>query len=116
MAKDEPCIAVQRDRLEGLLLAGIDGLVINGDRECRLSHNLHVSVPDVPNDVVIARLRHGVALSTGAACSSGAHTPSHVLRAMGVSEAMQEGACAWALESSPLTKILSGPPRLSSRR
>jgi cysteine desulfurase len=92
MAKDEPCIAVQRDRLEGLLLAGIDGLVINGDRECRLSHNLHVSVPDLPNDVVIARLRHSVALSTGAACSSGAHTLSHVLRAMGVSAAVQEGA------------------------
>jgi cysteine desulfurase len=92
MAEDEPCIAVQRDRLEVLLLAGIDGLVINGDRECRLSHNLHVSVPDVPNDVIIARLRHSVALSTGAACSSGAHTPSHVLRAMGVSEAVQEGA------------------------
>jgi cysteine desulfurase len=92
MAEDEPCIAAQRDRLEMLLLAGIDGLIINGDRECRLSHNLHVSVPDVPNDAVIARLRHSVALSTGAACSSGAHTPSHVLRAMGVSEVVQEGA------------------------
>jgi cysteine desulfurase len=92
MAEDEPCIAAQRDRLEVLLLAGIDGLLINGDRECRLSHNLHVSIPDVPNDAVIARLRHSVALSTGAACSSGAHTPSHVLRAMGVSEAVQEGA------------------------
>ena len=92
MAADEPCIAAQRDRLEVLLLAGIHGLVINGDRACRLSHNLHVSIPDVPNDAVIARLRHSVALSTGAACSSGAQTPSHVLRAMGVSEAVQEGA------------------------
>jgi len=92
MAADEPCIAAQRDRLEVLLLAGINGLVINGDRACRLSNNLHVSVPDVPNDAVIARLRHSVALSTGAACSSGAQTPSHVLGAMGVSEAVQEGA------------------------
>lgn len=92
MADDEPRIAAQRDRLEALLLAGINELVINGDRECRLSHNLHVSVPDVPNDAVIAWLRYSVALSTGAACSSGAQTPSHVLRAMGVSEAVQEGA------------------------
>jgi cysteine desulfurase len=97
MADDEPRIAAQRDRLEGLLLAGITGLVINGDRACRLSHNLHVSVPDVPNDAVIARLRHRVALSTGAACSSGAHTPSHVLRAMGVSEAIQDGALRMGL-------------------
>ena len=92
MADDEPCIAARRDRIERLLLAGISGLVINGDRACRLSNNLHMSVPDVPNDAVIARLRHRVALSTGAACSSGAQTPSHVLRAMGVPEAVQEGA------------------------
>ena len=92
MADDEPCMAAQRDRLEALLRAGINGLVINGDCERRLSNNLHVSVPHVPNDAVIARLRHKVALSTGAACSSGTQTPSHVLRAMGVSEALQEGA------------------------
>jgi cysteine desulfurase len=92
MADDEPRIAVQRDRLEALLLADIDGIVVNGDRERRLSSNLHVSIPDVPNDAVIARLRHDVALSTGAACSSGTQTPSHVLRAMGLSAALQEGA------------------------
>jgi cysteine desulfurase len=57
-----------------------------------LSHNLHVSVPGVPNDAVVARLRRRVALSTGAACSSGAQTPSHVLQAMGLSEELQDGA------------------------
>jgi len=92
MSADEPRMAAQRDRLEARLLAGIDGLVINGDREHRLSNNLHVSVPGVPNDAVIARLRRYVALSTGAACSSGAETPSHVLRAMGLPDILQEGA------------------------
>lgn len=92
MADDEPCMASQRNRLEALLLSGIDGLVVNGDRSGRLSNNLHVSVPGVPNDAVVSRLRRHVALSTGAACSSGAQTPSHVLRAMGLSEALQEGA------------------------
>lgn len=83
-ATDEKQIAVQRDRLEALLLAGIDGLVVNGDAQHRLSNNLHVAVPGVPNNAVIARLRPHVALSSGAACSSGAETPSHVLRAMGL--------------------------------
>lgn len=92
MGDDEPRMAAQRDRLEALLLAGIDGLVVNGDRDRRLSNNLHVSVPDVPNDAVVTRLRRYVALSTGAACSSGAQMPSHVLRAMGLSDALQEGA------------------------
>ncbi|MDE2937384.1 MAG: aminotransferase class V-fold PLP-dependent enzyme [Chloroflexota bacterium] len=92
MSSDEPRMANQRDRLEEMLLDGIDGLVVNGDRSHRLSNNLHVSVPGVPNDAVIARLRRLVALSSGAACSSASQSPSHVLRAMGLSETLQEGA------------------------
>ncbi|MDY7076686.1 MAG: aminotransferase class V-fold PLP-dependent enzyme, partial [Chloroflexota bacterium] len=45
MTNDEPRMAAQRDQLESLLLAEIDGLVVNGDRECRLNNNLHVSIP-----------------------------------------------------------------------
>lgn len=89
---DEIRMTAQRDRLEGLLLTSIDGLVVNGDHEHRLSNNLHISVPDVPNDAVVARLRRYVALSTGAACSSGVDMPSHVLRAMGLPDALQDGA------------------------
>ncbi len=70
----------------------IPGLVVNGDRDNRLSHNLHLAIPGLPNDAVIARLRHRVALSSGAACTSGAFAPSHVLRAMGLSTAIQAGA------------------------
>ena len=89
---DESRMATQRDRLEALLLAGVDGLVVNGDRKHRLSNNLHVAVPGAPNNAVIARLRRHVALSSGAACSSGAEAPSHVLRAMGLSKDVQDSA------------------------
>ena len=92
LATDEKQMATQRDRLEALLLAGIDGLVVNGDPEHRLSNNLHVAVPGVPNNAVIARLRRQVALSSGAACSSGAETPFHVLRAMGLPYEIQDSA------------------------
>ena len=92
MLDDEPRIAAQRNRLEELLIANIKGLVVNGDYENRLANNLHVSVPGIPNDVIIARLRHRVALSSGSACSSATQTPSHVLQAMGLSEAFLEGA------------------------
>ena len=92
MPDDEPRMAAQRSRLEELLVTNIDGLVVNGDIESRLANNLHVSVPGVPNEAVIARLRHHVALSSGSACSSATQTSSHVLQAMGLSEALQEGA------------------------
>lgn len=92
MGEDELQIAAKRDKLALLLQNTIQGIVINGDPENRLSHNLHFAVPDVPNDVVIARLRRYVALSSGSACMSGAQTGSHVLRAMRLSTAIQEGS------------------------
>ena len=92
MADDERDICRRRDALESALVAQIPGLVINGDRVQRLSNNLHISIPDAPNDAIVARLRETVAISTGAACVSGTHAPSHVLRAMGLAEHIQEGA------------------------
>jgi cysteine desulfurase len=41
---------------------------------------------------VIARIRDRLAISTGAACSSGVETPSHVLRAIGLPENCIDGA------------------------
>ena len=92
MDVDEPRMGAQRDRLEQILLANVAGLVVNGDRSNRLSNNLHVSVPRVPNDLVVSKLRRAVALSTGAACSSGAESQSHVLRAMGLPDELLDGA------------------------
>lgn len=92
MGIDEARVGALRDRLEALLVAGISDAVVNGDRLNRLSGNLHISVPDAPHDAVVARLRRRVALSTGAACMSGAQTPSHVLRAMGLAPGLQAGA------------------------
>lgn len=92
MADDATRIVTLRNRLQAHLLAGIDGLVVNGDQTARLPNNLHVSAPDAPNDMVVAHLRDEVSISTGAACASGADAPSHVLRAMGLPIWRQEGA------------------------
>lgn len=92
MVKDEKEIARKRDKFQTLLQNQIPGLVINGDTENRLAGNLHVSIPGIPNDAVIARVRHKLAISTGSACSSGVEAPSHVLTAMGLSEDIIEGA------------------------
>lgn len=92
MIEDEPRVAALRDRLESALLRLVPNLIVNGDREHRLSNNLHISAPGVPNDAIVGRLRRSVAISTGAACASGAYSPSHVLQAMGLSDELQEGA------------------------
>ncbi len=91
-ATDEGRIASLRDRLQARLMAGVDGLTVNGGTAHRVAGNLHISVPGIQNDVVTAQLDGVVAISTGAACVSGVDQPSHVLRAMGLEPWRQEGA------------------------
>ncbi|TQI65215.1 cysteine desulfurase [Bosea sp. AK1] len=97
MAHDEARIARLRDQFQALLIAGLPGLVINGDTEHRLAGNLHISIPGAPNDIVVANLRDQVALSTGAACVSGVDAPSHVLQAMKLESWRQENALRMGL-------------------
>jgi cysteine desulfurase len=92
MEEDEKVIASKRDRLQSLLLDKIPGLVINGDTTSRLAGNLHISIPDIPNSAVIARVRSQLAISTGSACSSGVEAPSHVLQALNLPSEVIEGA------------------------
>lgn len=92
MEKDELAIAAKRDRLQKLLSDAIPSLVVNGDTNSRLAGNLHISVPGIPNSAIIARVRSKLAISRGAACSSGVEAPSHVLQALGLPSEFVEGA------------------------
>lgn len=90
--------AADEQRLRGLsalmlaeLRSAVPDLVLNG-REPRLGGNIHVSAKGAPNDLVVARLRNQVAISTGAACMSGAQGASHVLQAMALPQDVQESA------------------------
>jgi cysteine desulfurase len=92
MVTDEASIRDKRDRLQEILSQQIPNLQITGDLNNKLAGNLHVAVADVPNDAVIARVRNRLAISTGSACSSGAESPSHVLRAIEMKEDYIHGA------------------------
>ena len=75
-------LAGLRDRLLDGLRANLDGVGVNGSMTRRLPHNLHVSFDGVEGEALLMALGD-LAVSTGSACSSGAHTPSHVLQAIG---------------------------------
>ena len=85
-------IALLRNKLQNLLQEKIPNLVVNGDLTSLLAGNLHISIPGIPNSTIIARVRDRFAVSTGSACSSGVAAPSHVLRAMGLSNELIEGS------------------------
>lgn len=92
MENDEKEIAKKRDLLQNLLIEKIPNLIVNGDTNNRLAGNFHISIPGVLNKVVVARLHSKLALSTGAACSSGVEEPSHVLQAISMSEEAINGS------------------------
>jgi cysteine desulfurase len=74
-----------RDRLEAAILERIPGTVVNGSREPRVPNTSNISFDRVEAEsLLIALDLEGIAVSTGAACSSGTLEPSHVLRAMGL--------------------------------
>ena len=76
-------IETLRDKLQNMLLNGLPGARVNGDTQHRLSTNISITIPGVDGESLALALQ-GVALSTGAACNSGAQEPSYVLRALGI--------------------------------
>jgi cysteine desulfurase len=80
-----PRIAALRDRLEVEILAKVPGTIVNGAPERRVPNTTNISFDRVEAEsLLIALDLEGIAVSTGAACSSGTLEPSHVLRAMGL--------------------------------
>jgi cysteine desulfurase len=64
----------------------------NGEQARTLPHVLNLSFPGLDSEAVIVALKDVVAVSNGSACTSHSYQPSHVLKAMGLSDGRIEGA------------------------
>ncbi len=85
MVQDASRLAALRDRLEQTLVAQVSSARVNGARAPRTPNTSNITFPFIEGEsLVIALDLKGVACSTGAACSSGAIEPSHVLTAIGL--------------------------------
>jgi len=83
---DTERLTAYRDRFENALLASIPSVRINGDRTRRVGNTTNLTLTGAGGEALLIALDlQGVAVSTGAACSSGAVEPSHVLLAAGLS-------------------------------
>src|SRR5437764_9988829 len=82
----EDCeVAALRDRLEIEILNQVESAGINGAGAPRVPNTSNIYFDCIEGEaLVIALDLKGLAVSTGAACSSGAIEPSHVLTAMGL--------------------------------
>lgn len=82
---DDRKMAALRDRLQEGILTQIEEAGVNGEGAPRVPNTTNVHFDHIEGEsLVIALDLKGLAVSTGAACSSGAIEPSHVLLAMGM--------------------------------
>jgi len=104
---DDTKMAAARDRLEKELLeieatglngAGSNGAALNGEPAPRVPNTTNIYFDGIEGEaLVIALDLKGLAVSTGAACSSGAIEPSHVLLAMGLSRDRAKASIRFSL-------------------
>jgi cysteine desulfurase len=93
LATDHARMAALRDRLEAGLKTATPEVIIFGAAVERLPNTTLFAVPGMKAETaVIAFDLEGVAVSSGAACSSGKVQPSHVLAAMGLAPPLARAA------------------------
>jgi cysteine desulfurase len=81
-------MAAVRDRLESGGRARIPGAAVNGGTAPRVANTSSVRFGELEAEAILDKLdKAGICASSGAACTAGGSAPSHVLTAMGLSEA-----------------------------
>lgn len=75
--------------------------IINGSRKQRLPNNIHVTFPGVDNERLLIQLDEaGILAAAGSACSASDEEPSHVLRALGLSDLLAQASIRFTLGKS----------------
>jgi cysteine desulfurase len=83
--RDDKKMSALRDRLQQGILAQVEEAGVNGDGAPRVPNTSNIYFDHIEGESMVISLDlKGLAVSTGAACSSGAIEPSHVLMAMGL--------------------------------
>ncbi|MBN1872089.1 MAG: cysteine desulfurase NifS [Candidatus Omnitrophica bacterium] len=98
MEEDNKRLRFLRDRLWDGIKRDIRDVRLNGHPEKRLPNTLNISIKDVDAESLLYNLDlKGIAASGGSACTSGSLEPSHVLKAIGVSDSFIRGSARFSL-------------------
>lgn len=119
------CNGALRDSLERGILRSLPGARLNGAAGARLPNTTSICFSGLSGEaMVIALDLAGFAVSSGAACASGSIEPSHVLLAMGLSEADARASVRFSLGLGNATEqvdalieaVAAAAPRLRASR
>jgi len=98
LGEDAKRVSALRDKLEKGLLERVPQSLVSGARAPRTPNTTNLMFPGLEGEaLVIALDLQGLACSVGAACSSGAVEPSHVLTAIGLSQEEAKSSLRFSL-------------------
>jgi cysteine desulfurase len=120
LAGEGPRIADLRDHLEAGVLERVGALHRLGNGGARLPNTANLSFSGVKGEALVFNLDLlGIAVSTGASCSSRQGVPSQVLEAMGVGRAVSEGSVrfslGWKTSAADVERVLEVLPSTVER-
>lgn len=118
--RDFAALARLRDRLEAEIAANAPDAVFFGQQADRLANTCYVAAPGLDAETFLMALDlDGIAVSAGAACSSGKVGAPRVLEAMGVPDALSKGAIrvslGWTSEESDVDRFVASWSRAYER-
>ena len=93
LAENMEKVCALRDRLMYGIREAIPDVRLNGPEECRLPNNCNICFEGIDGEALLLRLDlAGIAGSGGSACTAGSQEISHVLKAIGLSDAQAKGS------------------------
>ncbi len=100
MNADAERLSAMRDHLEQHFLQNVEAASVNGDPGHRLPHVTNLCFKFVDGEQLMVQVNDVVAVSSGSACTSADPDPSHVLLAMGLTEADAKSSIRFSLGRS----------------
>lgn len=92
--------SIQKNAFETITDA-VPWSVLNGSIKHRLPNNIHITLPGTDNERVLLELeQQGILGAAGSACSASDDEPSHVLRAMGISDTNAQASLRFTMGRS----------------
>ncbi|GAB2606036.1 cysteine desulfurase family protein [Spirosoma areae] len=96
LATETAQTAALRDRLEAGILSQLSNAAVNGNRQFRLPNTTNICFANLDGEMLLLSLNE-IAVSNGSACTSASTEPSHVLKAMGMSDDLAYSSVRFSL-------------------
>jgi cysteine desulfurase len=95
--KEAPRLKLLQEFFEKQLQSSLPAIIINGGKQ-RLPNNIHLTIPGADNERLMMELdEQGIICAVGSACSASSEEPSHVLKALGLSDAEAQSSLRFTM-------------------